>query len=246
MTTRVTTDRREIENPQAYDNAIARNIKRNAAKTRRAKWFAVEGNERLWDWLNEAGEFAPKTHCKFHTHEEHLQPYTWNDEVTSMEYVYCDGCYTEHHPLIKGMFSGDFGKVLLEMRDALDEWGGLTDKQTELVRKALERAEKWEAERQAKYAAQRQADAQGVWVGEVGKRQVFRLKVERVHSYENDFGTTYINVCRDPDNNLVVYKGSQRWYKNEELEVKATVKEHSEYEGVKQTMIQRPKVLSFE
>ena len=231
-----------IENPAAYEAAIAANIKRNAAKTRRAKWFTVEGNERLYDWLNEVGEFGSTVRCSAHTHEEHMVEDAY--DPSGKIYMYCDCCQTVHHPLVKGMFSGDFGKVLLEMKNALDEWGGLTDKQTELVRNALTRAEKWEAERQAKYAAQRAADAQTQHVGEVGKRQEFEVTVERVHSYETDYGTTYINVCRDANNNVVVYKGSNRWNKGETLKVEATVKAHEMYEGVPQTMIQRPTVLN--
>lgn len=39
----------EIDNPTAYNAAIARNIKNNARKTRSKKWLAVEGNQRLHD-----------------------------------------------------------------------------------------------------------------------------------------------------------------------------------------------------
>jgi len=130
--------------------------------------------------------------------------------------------------------------------EALQEWGGLTDKQTELVRNALARAEKWEAERQAKYAAKKAEDLNGQHVGAVGQRYEFDLVVERVHSYDTDYGATYINICRDASNNVIVYKGSNEWGKGEKIVCKATVKDHSEYEGVKQTMIQRPKVLSRE
>lgn len=161
-----------------------------------------------------------------------------------MEYNYCDDCYTVHHPLTKGMFSGDFGKMLLQIREALEEWGGLTEKQTEVVRNALARAEKWEAERQAKYAAKKAEDAKGVYVGTEGERRDFELTVERVTHYETDYGTTYINVCKDKDGNTVVYKGSNGWYKGEQYVVKATIKKHEEYDGVKQTLIQRPKVIS--
>lgn len=231
----------EIENPVAYAAAIEARIKRNAAKTRSKKWLAVEGNSRLYDWLMQTGEFAEETKCNLRTHEEHMFPDTYHPDGKS--YEYCDGCYTVHHPLVKGMFSGSFGKVLLEMQEALLEWGGLTDKQTDLVRNALARAEKWEAERQARYAAQKAEDLKGGYVGEVRVRMDFTLTVQHVHSYDTDFGTTYINVCKDAAGNTVVYKGSNGWMKGETLTVKATVKEHGERDGVKQTMIQRPKVL---
>ncbi len=108
------------------------------------------------------------------------------------------------------------------MQEALLEWGGLTDKQTDLVRNALARAEKWEAERQARYAAQKAEDLKGGYVGEVRVRMDFTLTVQHVHSYDTDFGTTYINVCKDAAGNTVVYKGSNGWMKGETLTVKAT------------------------
>lgn len=233
----------EIENPAAYDAAVAFAIKRNASKTRRTKWLAVEGNSRLYDWLNQTGEFKETVKCSAHTYEEHLEVNAYRSDFPP-EYVYCDCCQTVHHPLIKGMFSGDFGKFMFQMKEALDEWGSLTEKQTEIVRNALARAEKWEAERQAKYAAQREEELSASGhVGEVGKRQEFTLTVQRVMAYDSDYGTTYINVCKDAEGHVVVYKGSNGWDKGETLTVKATVKEHSEYNGVKQTIIQRPKVL---
>jgi hypothetical protein len=46
-----------IHNEVAYEAAIARNIRRNAQKTRFAKWMAMEGGERANDFLHFMGEF---------------------------------------------------------------------------------------------------------------------------------------------------------------------------------------------
>ena len=46
-----------IHNEAAYENAIARNIRRNAQKTRFAKWMAMEGGARANDFLHFMGEF---------------------------------------------------------------------------------------------------------------------------------------------------------------------------------------------
>lgn len=46
-----------IHNEVAYENAIARNIRRNAQKTRFAKWMAMEGGARANDFLHFMGEF---------------------------------------------------------------------------------------------------------------------------------------------------------------------------------------------
>ena len=233
-----------IENPAAYEAAIARRIKANASKTRSAKWLAEEGNSRLREWLYQTGEFKPVTTC-IRPEAEHMWVNEYDEYNREPQYHWCDDCREIAHPTTKGMFSGDFGKVLYEMQEALSEWGGLTDKQTALVRNALARAEKWESEKQAKFAAKRAEDmAHSDYVGVVGQRQEFTLTVERVHSYDTDFGTTYINICKDGEGHTVVYKGSNGWDKGLTLTVKATVKEHSEYEGLKQTMISRPKVLS--
>jgi hypothetical protein len=47
-----------IVNETAYENAIARNIRMNAAKTRSAKWMALDGAKRINDFLFEVGEFV--------------------------------------------------------------------------------------------------------------------------------------------------------------------------------------------
>ena len=208
-----------IEHPSAYEATIRNRIKQNASKTRRIKWFEQHADaRRLYDWLNTCGEF--KT--------------IYDDE----------GNFVSEHPLRNGIFGGDFGKVLLEMRDALDEWGGLTDKQTDLVRRALARAE----ERLAR-AAQRREERLAVdretsqHVGTVGERREFDLTVNKVFSFEGHFGMTYINICRDADQNVIVYKGSNRMEEGESVRVKATVKAHDDREGVKQTLIARPKFM---
>ena len=222
----------EIYNPAAYERGIRASIRRNATTRRSREWLAVEGNSRLSDWLNERGEFLSTCACG-RTHDEH----------------YADGCYiitTEQcrdvpHPAVRGMFAGDFGATLLKMRDALNEWGSLTERQTAMVANALARTEKRIAERTAARAVELATDrATSQHVGSVGERREFALKVERVFSFEGTYGVTFINVCRDAAGNVVVYKGSNGWERGEELRVKATVKAHEQRDGVAQTLIQRP------
>ena len=224
----------EIYNPAAYERGIRDAIRRNATTRRSREWLAVEGNSRLADWLNERGEFQSTCACG-RTHQAH----------------YVDGCYhaTEHcrevaHPAVRGMFAGDFGATLLQMRNALDEWGSLTERQTAMVANALARTEKRIAERTAARAAELAADrATSQFVGAVGERREFKLQVERVLSFEGTYGVTYVNICRDAAGNVVVYKGSNGWERGEELRVKATVKMHDRRDGVAQTLIQRPTVI---
>ena len=47
-----------IENEFAYENAIARNIRANANKTRHAKWIGTADGKRADDFLFRCGEFA--------------------------------------------------------------------------------------------------------------------------------------------------------------------------------------------
>jgi len=130
------------------------------------------------------------------------------------------------------------------MREAIMEWGGLTDNQTDLVRRALVRAEerviKADKRREERISADRAASKH---IGTVGERREFELTVNKVFSFESQFGYTYINICKDADGNVVVYKGSNRFEEGETVRVKATVKSHEERDGVAQTLIARPKAM---
>lgn len=221
-----------IRNESAYEAAIQRRIKQNAATTRRRNWEAAHADaSRLHAWLNQCGEFRSTCACGF----DHAADYTAE---------HTDACATLTHPAVRGMYAGDFGVFLGKLRDQLDESGSLSDAQTAAVRKALARAEQRIVERAQQREAQRAANAATVHVGTVGQRTVFKLRLERQHSYETQFGVTFINVCRDEANNIVVYKGSNYWELGRIYEVKATVKEHSMYDGAPQTLIQRPTVIS--
>lgn len=227
-----------VEHPAAYEAAIERNIKANAAKTRRKNWFAAHADaERLSDWLHQSGEFKDRYYCGN----------TWDNNIGMCCENYdkkCSHIGPKAHPLVAGMFAGDFGKVLLEMQEALVEWGGLTDKQTDLVRRALARAEerfaKAQQRRDERIAAER---ATSKHVGTVGARIEFTLTVDKVFTFDGFHGTTFINICKDVDGNVIVYKGSNGFEEGETVRVKATVKAHGERDGVAQTIIARPKVL---
>jgi hypothetical protein len=67
---------------------------------------------------------------------------------------------------------------------------------------------------------------------------------ERSFSFEGVYGVSHINICRDEAGNVIVYKGSHGLEKGWRYVIKATVKAHDEREGVKQTIIARPKILS--
>lgn len=84
-----------------------------------------------------------------------------------------------------------------------------------------------------------------VHVGTVGKREDFHnLLLKRVNSYDTQFGTSYMHVFEDPNGNeLVWWTSKQVCNQGEKVSLKATVKEHGEFNGAKQTTISRAKVL---
>lgn len=228
-----------IEHPSAYEAAIKQRIKANAAKTRRAKWYAANPDaERLSDWLHQSGEFKDRYACGN----------SWSNAKGACCENYdikCSHIGPKAHPLVRGIFEGDFGKVLLNMQKALVEWGGLSEKQTDLVRRALARAEERLAKAQQRREEKLAADREGSQhIGVVGERREFSIRCERVFEFEGQYGVTFINICRDADNNVIVYKGSNGFERGWSYVVKASVKAHDERDGVAQTLIARPKILS--
>lgn len=84
------------------------------------------------------------------------------------------------------------------------------------------------------------------WVGEVGGRLDLQLHIDRSFegSYQRNAGwygttTTYMYLMHDEAGN--VYKWSTSCYYNEgdDVHFRATVKDHAEYKGIKQTVLTR-------
>ena len=94
--------------------------------------------------------------------------------------------------------------------------------------------------RAAQAAEWAKQDAKLEYVGKVGERQSFSVVVKHIVELETMYGFSYINICRDADNNVIVYKGSQKWKKGSQIDCVATVKAHDVRDNVKQTIIQRP------
>ena len=187
----------------------------NAAKSAAKKWRAEHADaERLSDFLWQTGEFG----------------FEWVEGPRGWTQVYSPIKFPR----------GDFGDFLITLRNTLHEYGKLSPKQTQIVRDALAKAEQFADERDAKIAAQRAADCTKAHVGTVGERIEMTLTVEKVLSFDTQFGVSYINLCRDADGNVVVYKGSNRFDVGS-IKVKATIKSHETREGVPQTLISRPK-----
>ena len=123
------------------------------------------------------------------------------------------------------------------MRVAIINYGSLTEGQANAVRKII-------ADRNAKSAAWAEKLATEAalsnWVETVGDRVALEMAVQHVVTLDGIYGTTYINICKDINKNVIIYKGSNGWRKGDKVSCIARVKEHATREGVKQTIIQRP------
>ena len=81
-------------------------------------------------------------------------------------------------------------------------------------------------------------------IGTVGEKIEFKATLTFVKGFGGYYGITFIHVMKDEAGNVIVYKGSKKLGDKEAiLNIKAKIKDHTEREGVKQTLIERPKVV---
>jgi hypothetical protein len=128
------------------------------------------------------------------------------------------------------------------LASAYDNYGKLTEKQVLAVRKCIESNNARKAEWADKKAL---LDASRQHIGTIGEKITLTLTCVHVIALDGVYGTTYINICEDAEKNIVIYKGNANGFpcKGETATIKATVKEHGVRDGVKQTVIQRPKAI---
>lgn len=143
-----------------------------------------------------------------------------------------------------GNISGYVEGFIGSMAEAYDKYGKLTEKQSEAILKGIDAR----AARKAEWADKKAAvDATRAFVGTVGEKTTITLKVVHIVELDGSFGTVYINICEDANNNTIIYKGNAKGFpeKGETATITATVKEHGVRNGVKQTVIQRPKLATL-
>jgi hypothetical protein len=148
-------------------------------------------------------------------------------------------CDFLHDKSTVNSLSGRNHGFLSDLHNSVNKYGSLTENQTNAVRKIIADNVKRAEALEVKKAAEAEASD---WVGVVGDRIEFDLTVQHVATFDGHYGTVYFNICKDADDNVVVYKGSNGWEKSTNVKCVAKIKEHSEREGVKQTIIQRPTV----
>lgn len=101
------------------------------------------------------------------------------------------------------------------------------------------------AEYEKKESAHKKEVEASAYVGEVGdKLEVKTNNFALVTAFENMYGTTFLYKWTDEDGHTFVWYASKSIDNPEEIRtVKGTVKQHSEYNGIKQTVMTRCKVI---
>lgn len=106
------------------------------------------------------------------------------------------------------------------------------------------------AERERKTAERLERDARSEYIGEIKQRLELEGNVEKIIWLSpiqvawNTFQQQCMIVIVVDDSHRVVYFGSSNFAEEgQRIKFKATVKNHEEYKGVKQTVIQRPALI---
>lgn len=94
--------------------------------------------------------------------------------------------------------------------------------------------------REAAHAAEVAASG---FVGQVGERLTLKAaSAKLISSWETMYGTTFLYRFVDESGNVFVWKASGAYNVFDGVTIKGTVKDHSEYQGVKQTVLTRCKI----
>jgi len=155
-----------------------------------------------------------------------------NDEKRAEQFIAYYLKNSEFIDSLKGLCSGDesnfWDRMCSEFMYTMKE---PTDKVLDMV---------------AKEVAKRAANTQSQYIGNIGDAVTLTVTIEQVIVLFSElYGNNYLNICRDKNNNVVVYKGkTDIGDPGETITIKASVKEHQLYDGVQQTVIQRPKLIN--
>ena len=132
---------------------------------------------------------------------------------------------------------------------AFDSYGKLSEKQSAAILKGIDARQAKKAEWASKDA---ELNAKREFLGVVGEKITLTLTIKKVIFWDSNFGTQYLYILEDANQNVVIYKGNSNVFYIDEsgeyrklgstVTVIATVKEHGVRNEVKQTVIQRPKL----
>jgi hypothetical protein len=147
-----------------------------------------------------------------------------------------------------GDLTGYTDNFIGAMASAFDTYGKLTPNQSAAILKGIDAR----VARRAEWADKQEAlDANREHLGTVGQKITLNLTVKKIIKIEGisfsyyHSGITYLYIMEDAEQNVVIYKGNGAAFctvdEGSEYTFTATVKEHGVRNGVKQTIIQRPK-----
>jgi hypothetical protein len=86
--------------------------------------------------------------------------------------------------------------------------------------------------------------AKSDFVGKIGEKTTIEAVLNVVKCYSGGFGPIFFHVMKDTSGSVIFYKGSKRLgFKGDNIKLTAKVKLHDIREGVKQTVIERPKLV---
>jgi len=150
-----------------------------------------------------------------------------------------------------GDFVGYEDSFIGSMANSFYKYGKLSEKQCAAILKGIDAKIARKAEWADKEAA---LNASRTHLGEVGTKLTLTLTIGHIVVLDGAYGTSYIYIMEDADKNIVIYKGTSNvvgWTpegtvrsKGDTFTITATVKDHGVRNGVKQTVIQRPKNIS--
>lgn len=228
----------------ATKDQVIKGIKENAEPSK----DGIAKAEKIIDWLKELGDQIAKDEAELNrlyalAYDTTEDLHTVKDKAAEKEYIrkrdsasYLTGVERDCIPLAKSGYAktNHIGR-LAYMPIAYDRY--------------IERKER-EAKRIAEAEAARNSSN---YVGEIGKRMEFDIAEMRLlSSWDTQFGTTYLYKFTTTDGNVLIWfasstfgewtKDGRRWIAFESVsKIKATVKDHNERDGVKQTIITRCK-----
>jgi hypothetical protein len=158
-----------------------------------------------------------------------------------------EGYYREAEKVVEWIFSQNItGYGYLRDLHTIAEIGLVSNSKLGLIASAYcvyKRA--IEKELQEKQEMERQGKKESEHVGEVGERVTYELTFEREVTFDTAYGWMGIQFFHDKDDNVYIWKTSKylNFEEGEVVTLKGTLKEHSEYNGVKQNVLTRCKVI---
>jgi len=190
-----------IDNQSAYEAGKQRRIRQNARIGRERRWYSVEGNKELADFLYEANDYAP-IGCMVRYEDGFTKLYSIADVNAGLieerykdsreVYSYDYGMTMIHHPVVKAA-RGDF---YIKMFHALEEFGALTEGQTKAVAQMLARSKakvaEWQTAEQERLATaldcpEGRVEITGKVVSLKGKESRFGFTMKMVVESEQGF-----------------------------------------------------------